>query len=504
MIPNIAGMRVLVVDDNQQAREILTDLLTGLGLRVQSVSSGDDAIRELVSADTQLPYALVMMDWRMPGMDGLQTSRIIKKGGRLNNIPKVVMVTAFGREDIHAQGEEMGVDGCLLKPVTPSSVFDTLVEIFGNVGRDQQASRLLRGDATSHDASGIRILLVEDNEVNQQVASELLESAGASVRIANHGGEAVKILTEGEQPPPFDVLFMDLQMPVMDGFTATALLRAIPHLQHVPIIAMTAHALVDERQHCLDVGMNDHVSKPIEPDALFATLRRWAKPRQGQAARFESKDPQLPDEPIFPQIDGVDVAGALRRVAGNKTLYHDLLLQFAAKQAEINSQIMNAIQSGDNQLAERILHTVKGVAGNIGLGGTSGAAEKLERALRERNSAVPALAEEFARTANRQVQAIQTALRAVSPDPPAGAETRPQFDARAVSAAITRLRALIEASDGDAVETFVALEGSLASICDKPRLSALGVAISEFDFDRARERLDEIAREYGANWELSK
>src|SRR5260370_21076877 len=237
MIPGIAGNRVLVVDDNQQAREILVDSLTGLGVRDQSVSYGEDAIRELASADTQAPYALVMMDWHMPGMDGLEASQIIKQGGSLKNVPKVVMVTAFGREDIRAQAEKMGIDGFLLKPVTPSTLFDTLVEMFGSIGHEQEPSRLLKGQETSHDASGIRILLVEDNELNRQVATELLETAGASVTVANHGGEAVRILTEGEQPPPFDIVLMDLQMPDMDGFTATRLLRSRPQLQELPIIA---------------------------------------------------------------------------------------------------------------------------------------------------------------------------------------------------------------------------------------------------------------------------
>ena len=148
----------------------------------------------------------------------------------------------------------------------------------------------MEGRTTSplHDATGIRVLLVEDNEMNQQVATELLESAGAIVTVANHGGEAVKILTDGDQAPAFDVVFMDLQMPEMDGFTATKLLRSDPRLQKLPIIAMTAHALVEERQRCLDAGMNDHVSKPIDPDNLFSTLMRWAKPRPKQAVESQA------------------------------------------------------------------------------------------------------------------------------------------------------------------------------------------------------------------------
>jgi PAS domain S-box-containing protein len=509
LIPDIAGLRALVVDDNLQAREILTDSLKCLALRVASVSSGEDAIREVASADAQDPHRLVMMDWHMPGMDGLEASRIIKRGDRLKNIPKIVMVTAFEREDVRAQAEQLGIDAYLLKPVTPSTLFDTLVELFGTPDHGAQPKQVSRTEAISHDANGIRILLVEDNDINQQVATELLQSAGAIVTIANHGGEAVRILTEGQQPPPFDIVFMDLQMPVMDGFTATALLRAQPKLRDLPIIAMTAHALVEERQHCMDVGMNDHVSKPIEPDTLFATLKRWAKPRPSQPAGAEAKltnkaeTKQRParslDEPALPAIAGVDAVGGLARVAGNKKLYRDLLTLFAAQEGDTHSQILASIATGDCKLTESIAHRLKGAAGNIGLDEVFAAAEKLERAARQRDSAVPALAQEFALVLQRQVQAIQLALRDVKPDAPTEAATYPAFDARAVAAAIAHLRKLLESSDADADEAFRALETALAGTCDPARLSALGVTISAFDFDAARIKLDEIAREYRAN-----
>jgi PAS domain S-box-containing protein len=504
LIPDIAGIRVLVVDDNVQAREILTGSLKALALRVESASSGEDTIRELAAADEQDPYQLVMMDWHMPGMDGLETSRIIKRSDRLKHIPKLVLVTAFGRDDIRAQAEKLGMDGYVLKPVTPSTLFDTLVELFGVGGQEVKPLPASRAAATSHDATGIRILLVEDNEVNQQVATELLETTGASVRIANHGGEAVRILTEGEQPPPFDIVFMDLQMPEVDGFTATKLLRAQPQLHGLPIIAMTAHALVEERQRCLDAGMNDHVSKPIDPDALFATLNRWTKPRQVRTPGAEGRPAELVDHETLLEIDGVDMAGGLKRVAGNKRLYRDLLMRFAAKQSEAGSQILAAIESGDNKLAERIAHTVKGVAGNIGLGKVFTVAEKLERAIHESHQGVPAVVEEFARVVGCQVQAIQQAMSDAILDRQPKGGSIPGFDPRAASAAVAHLRALLESSDSDAVEAFLTLEIVLVGICDNPRLSALGAAVREFDFDGARMKLDELAKEYGANWGYAK
>ena len=199
LIPDLAGIRALVVDDNAQAREILTEALRVFALRADSVSSGEDAVREIAAADSTDPYRLVLMDWHMPGLDGLQASRIIKRNERLQNIPKIVMVTAFGREEIRTQAEEIGVESYLLKPMNQSLLYDTLVDLFGVAGADDNRSRARKEDATVHDATGIRVLLVEDNEMNQQVATELLESAGAIVTVANHGGEAVKILTAGDQ-----------------------------------------------------------------------------------------------------------------------------------------------------------------------------------------------------------------------------------------------------------------------------------------------------------------
>ena len=494
-IPDLAGIRALVVDDNAQAREILTEALRVFAMRADSVSSGEDAVREIAAADSQDPYRLVLMDWHMPGMDGLEASRIIKRNDRLQHVPKIVMVTAFGREDIRAQAEQIGIDSYLLKPVNQSLLYDTLVDLFGVAGLEAHRSRAQKSDVPEHDATGIRVLLVEDNEMNQQVATELLESAGAIVTIANHGGEAVKILTEGDQAPPFDVVFMDLQMPEMDGFTATRLLRRDNRLQKFPIIAMTAHALVEERQRCLDAGMNDHVSKPIDPDNLFATLLRWAKPRPKESVKSQPLPAPVGisvDEAILPEIPGVNLADGLKRVAGNRRLYRDLLGQFAAKQGDAAAQISAALESGDRQLAERIAHTVKGVAGNFGITGVQSSAQKLEKAIREGQDTVSPLLEEFAGLMSTQVHAIEQALRESAPPMPVEAQSLP-FDGEAAAAAVGRLKALLENSDGDAEEAFRSLQEAVGGVVEKPQLAALGASISDFDFDAALVKLDEIA-----------
>jgi two-component system, sensor histidine kinase and response regulator len=489
-VPDLAGIRTLVVDDNAQARAILTEMLGAFALRVESVASGEDAVREIAAADSQDPYRVVFMDWYMHGMDGLEASRIIKRGDRLKNTPKIVMVTAFGREDIRDQADKIGLEGYLLKPVNASLLFDMLVDLFGVPVPDDQAPRTKKDKAGELLATGIRVLLVEDNEMNQQIATELLQSAGAIVTVANHGGEAVKILTENSHPPPFDIVLMDIQMPVMDGISATKLLRTHLYLEKLPIIAMTAHALVEERQRCIDAGMNDHIAKPIDPDHMFSTILRWAAPRPIPAPETSAAAAAPVNEVALPPIAGVNIADGLNRVAGNRRLYRDLLSQFAAKQAGAATEIAAALDANDHQTAERTAHTVKGVAGNLGITSLQAAAQKLEKAIRESDPSSSALLDQFALALRMHVNAISEALHDSAPEPESPPEA---FDAARAASAVSQLRTLLEASDGDAQEAFQQLRDSVAAAVEKSDLDALNESINNFEFEQALAKLDEIA-----------
>jgi two-component system, sensor histidine kinase and response regulator len=497
-IPDLAGIRTLIVDDNAQARAILTEMLGAFALRAESVASGEDAVREIAAADAQDPYRLVLMDWYMHGMDGLEASRIIKRNDRLKNVPKIVMVTAFGREDIREKAEQIGIDGYLLKPVNSSLLYDTLVDLFGVAVSDESSSRARKDAAGEHAVTGVRILLVEDNEMNQQVATELLESAGAIVTVANHGREAVDLLTANHQAPPYDVVLMDIQMPVMDGLTATKLLRTFPYLQKLPIIAMTAHALVEERQRCIDAGMNDHVSKPIDPDHLFSTLLRWVTPTARPSPEPRPAAPKTTDEIALPPIAGVNIAEGLNRVAGNRRLYRDLLAQFAAKQAGAATEIAAALDSGDRQTAERIAHTVKGVAGNLGITDVHTAAQKLEKAIRENQNSATALLDQFAITLRVHVAAISEVLSVTAPQSSPAGPAEP-FDPERASQAVQHLRTLLEASDADASEAFHDLQVAVAAVVEKSSLDALNDTINNFEFEQALAKLDDIAHLCEAN-----
>ena len=334
-------LTMLVVDDNPAAREILADASKDVSERVDVVASGEEAVAAVKQHDAAGPYDVVFMDWRMPGMDGLEATRRIKSDSTLKKQPAVVMVTAFGREEVREEAEKLDVAAFLLKPVTKSMLVDALVSIFAP--RSEEV-RPAAESARPNRLGGVRILLTEDNLINQQIAVELLEGVGARLDVANHGGEAVRKLQDVAFPPPYDVVLMDLQMPEMDGYQATAKIRSDPRFAKLPIIAMTAHATMEERQRCLDAGMNDHVSKPIDPDALYATLERWVKPKE-EPAESPARRPAAASPPAdLPSIDGVDAADGLARVAGNARLFRSLLEQFAGKQAGAADEIAAALE----------------------------------------------------------------------------------------------------------------------------------------------------------------
>ena len=276
MIPEqLPTLRVLVADDNSVAREILADALSNVTGPVDLVTSGAEAVAAVKQHDEADPYDLVFMDWRMPGMDGLQATRTIKQDDQIQHQPAIVMVTAFGREEVREEAELLGIDAFLVKPVTKSMLVDTLVTLFAP-SAGETASAVAASNEQTIRLTGVRILLSEDNEINQQIAVELLEGVGAQITVTNNGREAVeRVLRE---PAAFDVILMDLQMPEMDGFQATAMLRADPRSATLPIIAMTAHATLEERQKCLDAGMDDHISKPIDPSVSLHHRRTVCHP----------------------------------------------------------------------------------------------------------------------------------------------------------------------------------------------------------------------------------
>jgi signal transduction histidine kinase/CheY-like chemotaxis protein len=489
--PDLRGRRVLIIDDNYQARAVLAEMLTSMTFIAHEAPSGREGIEMVRRADQAgQPYEIVFVDWQMPGLNGIETGQQIRALG-LAAPPHLVMVTAYGREEVLKQAEANSFENVLIKPVSSSMLFDASIRaISGDAESTQDEPETAAAPELDH-LHDARVLLVDDNAINQEVGVGLLETAGLAVDVASNGEQAVRMVGEHA----YDVILMDMQMPVMDGLAATKVIRSNPQFRNLPIVAMTANAMASDRERCLEAGMNDHIAKPIDPDQLFATLARWVGQRTGQAPKPQVSVVSSRSGVVLPSVSGLDQEGALKRVGGNKGLLRDLLTQFVAKEAGAAEEVSAALKSGDRQLAERLAHTVKGVAANIGIVSVSSAAAKLEKAIREDDGAVWPSLEEFRMILRGQIDAIQQGLRKVTPEP----RSQPQvpFNAQEASALVGKLKALLEASDGEAGEVFLGLADALAGTVDKPRLEALGTAISEFDFERALKSLNEIAKDYG-------
>ena len=382
--PRFHGMKTLVVDDNPTSREILQEMLESFSFDVTLAASGPEGIKELEKATGNRPFELVVMDWKMPGMDGIEASRRIKHHDGLVKIPAIIMVTAYGREEIMKQAEGIGLESFLLKPVTSSILFDAIAQAFGEaeLTSSRGVQRYEQEDETLKYIQGAKILLVEDNEINQQVAMEILEGAGLKIFLATDGQKAVNAVIENE----YDAVLMDIHMPVMDGYTATREIRKEHRLKALPIIAMTANAMAGDREKCLEAGMNDHVTKPIDPEGLIKTLIKWIEPSD-RKIQFDSVKagtegkPALGNDTIA-ELDGISVEKGLMNLGGNKRLYRKLLFQFFDANRDLADEIKEALTKKDRSVSVRLAHTVKGVAGTLGAGELAQAAGQLERNLK--------------------------------------------------------------------------------------------------------------------------
>ena len=378
---DLHGKRVLVVDDNDNARLVLGDLLGNMSFQVDQVESGLAAISAVGSAAARdMPYDIVFLDWQMPNMDGIETARRLRELP-LASLPHMMMVTAYGREDVIKQAEEIGIEDVLIKPVNASMLFDGVMRMLGNAVASPSTAETSDTFEQLATIKGARILLVEDNELNQEVASELLADAGFAVDLAENGQIALDKIRVAD----YDIVLMDMQMPVMDGVTATREIRKEPRYRDIPVVAMTANAMQGDRDRCIAAGMNDHVAKPIEPEDLWKALLKWIKPRRAAAEMKAPAAHEMPQEvDLPPAIYGLDMANGLRRVLGKKPLYLALLHLFVSGQKLVMTEIHKMLKDNDMDSAERLAHTLKGVSGNIGATSLQQLAEKLEAAIRER------------------------------------------------------------------------------------------------------------------------
>ena len=375
--PDLRGLRVLVADGNPNVRSVMEEMLGAMSFRVTAVATGTGAIAAVRAAAADQAFSLALLDWNIPG-GGADTAHALKAPG-LPAALNVIVLAAHAREAISEDAYAAGADMVLAKPLSASAVFDAIEQLFV-VGAGKRPEFAARGpEAGVVDAlAGRKVLLVEDNKFNQQVARELLSDMGLAVTLAANGREAIDLVGGGG----FDLVLMDVQMPVMDGITATRAIRNAG-LVDLPIIAMTANAMPEDRDECLLAGMNDYVAKPIDPEALAAALLRWSRPQKDASA----------DERLPQGIAGFDAADGLRRSRGNLRLYRKLLRQFAFGNDDTAEEIRAALATGDRETAQRLSHSLKAAAGHVGALDLAANAAALETALKSGGDAEMALSD---------------------------------------------------------------------------------------------------------------
>ncbi|MTW33994.1 response regulator [Pseudoduganella danionis] len=497
-------LRVLVVDDQPEARTVLQHLLQALGVGAEGagcIDLADSAATAIAQAQAAhaagQPYDLLLLDWVMPPAGG--DSVLAALNGQA---PVTAIVSAYDAEHLHISAGRLGARHFLAKPVLPAALRELLASVTGQASID--ASLPLRQQAAALD--GMRVLLVEDNPLNQQLACELMEGRGVQVTVAEHGQAALDLLA-AVPPDHYQVVLMDLQMPVMDGYEATRRLRARPEFAALPLIAMTAHALVEEREQCLALGMNGHIGKPIEPEELYAELaRHYAAPSNSVgglsgliglsglsglnspagASGLSGAGGALADSDAagLPVIAGLDTASGLRRCGGRVSLYRGMLERYGQEFAQLTPAmegLLAAVQWGE---AERLAHTLRGLSGTIGAASVAELATALESACHAQDAAA-------AQTALAALAAPLQSLLAALPQPPAPVEGGGPGAAAALPDCLPQLRALLADSDGDCIALWEEHRAAFAAALPVEIVQQINHALENIDFDTALTLLPE-------------
>ncbi|WP_379679273.1 response regulator [Massilia consociata] len=484
--PELAGARVLVVDDSVLARAVLREALAALPLRVECASDARHAQGAIHAADAAgAPYALVLTDCSMPRMDGIELVRRTKGSPELGKPPLTVLITPFGRDDVQARAEEAGVDGFLFKPFVQSALSQSLSKLFGAGARDT-------GDAGgarpySHHA---RVLLVEDNLVNQQIARELLESQGIDVDIASNGRQALDRLSEAG-PHAYRLVLMDLEMPQLDGHAATVELRQDPRFDELPVIAMTAHALAEIRERCLSEGMQDYITKPVDPEKLYATLARWLGKALPPRSALPATAPLGTELARLAGLGGIDPGFGLRNVGGNGGLYIELLERFRMSQRDAGCNIRSDLDAGRLRDVASRAHMLRGVGGNIGARELQALAQEIEHEAGRPTPDLDSLARSTAALEHALAGLVDALDRyfvnAAADAAGAGAvAAAPEQAQDAAAGAAARLDAMLAEFSGEATDYFDNVRAPLGRLLGPGALARLEAHLSRYEFEEAR------------------
>jgi len=489
----IRGMRVLVVDDSRMSRKIQSKVLQSFTFDVETAESGGQALELLHEHDKSSPFKLVVTDWRMPDIDGIELVQKIKGTSLLENIPKIIMLTAYGHDEIRHRAEQIDLDGFMLKPFNRSILFDTIMEAF--VHDEHRMRKIIPSDSRTgvpSNVAGAHILLAEDNEINQQVAREILEGSDIIVSIANNG----QIAVEMAKANTYDAVLMDIQMPIMDGFEAVKRIRSDEKLQSIPIIAMTAHALVGDKDKSLLAGMDDHITKPIDPDLLMEVLSKWLPEHSGPEGKQTPTTIREDDHlTVFEKLPGIESKKALARIRGNAELYKKLLVNFAHDCEAACLNLQSLISKDDYEEARILVHTMKGVAGNVGADDLHHRLQEVETAIKNRSDALPALMTDLISKREHVVEGI---IKAFPPTKDKECEDAPDTisfqETPKLLPQLRELSDLLKKHDVEAREMYQSMESKLAHAA--PKFSKeLGVMLDKFDFTSGHLKIESFISE---------
>jgi two-component system sensor histidine kinase/response regulator len=497
--PDLRERRILVVDDNEMSRIVLGDMLTGMTFMVKDVTSGKAALEEIrTAADAGQPYDVILLDWQMPGMDGIETAKAIRELP-ISPLPHRIMVTAYGREEVLKEAVLAGLEDVLIKPVSASTMFDTLVQVLGgksdHTDADQQATPLTENLNT---IKGACILVAEDNEFNQQIATELLTDAGFKVDIAENGQKSIEMLDKRL----YDIVLMDMQMPVMDGTTATREIRKDERFKDLPILAMTANVMEADIEKCREAGMWDHIGKPIDPDELFSKLLKWVKPRKIEEVQetagsppveTKKEEPKPEKQDDLPEIPGLDTNLGLKRVMGKKAFYIEMLKKYIENQGQAPVQIRQSLDADDYATAERQAHTAKGVSGNIGATHLQGIAAALEKAIKEKSprEEIGTMLETFGTEHGKLIAGLMEAFPAAAVQEEAG-----KVDEAKANEVCKKMMELLANDDSEAVDYLDAEKDALRHILGTAPFGPFEHAVKQYDFAQALEFIKSQAEKF--------
>ncbi|MFW5498830.1 MULTISPECIES: response regulator [unclassified Maridesulfovibrio] len=485
---DIRGMRVLIVDPSKSSRRVVAKIMKSFSFDVRIAENAKQAIRLLHENDSDSPFRLVLTDWKVPDINGLELTRRIKTSEELQHKPKVIMLTAYSYEDVRFQAKQTELDGFMLKPFNRSILFDTIMEIFYG----EQISSKIHNEFSSpneipENIIGAKVLLAEDNQINQQVAQEILEDAGIRVHIVNNGKEAVETLMK----EVFDAILMDIQMPEMDGFQAVKIIREQLHLVNIPVIAMTAHALVGDKEKSLFMGMNDHITKPIDPDILIETLSKWLPSRNTHSGEAPKKtQPQNVQVVDFPSIPGINVDQGLHRVRGNAKLYERLLVDFATNVKAKQDKLLTMISQRDYVDARAMAHSMKGVSGNLGIDNLHDFLQQIEALSQQEVNVEETLIREFKAELRRVAAGVLKAF----PQSDTGQTIDTSVDFKRIESLrieLEKIAELLQQHDVEAKALFNELKPLLVEAAPA-KTAELARLIDKFDFAKAHQVIEQL------------